>query len=211
MKMKKSLRLGDLLVNSGKIKEDQLLEPVNPYGNSKLAIEKILNDLFFSDPSNWSIACLRYFNPIGAHPSGLNLSSKATTGKRPGAANVGKSSPATDCRRRGAASPNTAIKRTCCNGAGNECTSFPWTLATGSRDGGGSDFSRTTPHVSFGASDPVHANGTGTPRVGRLHALGPDSTTRRSGKDNTEPLGTHGRTDPWGCSRSIRENPVVCT
>ena len=54
-----------------KMNEDQLLEPVNPYGNSKLAIEKILNDLFFSDPSYWRIACLRYFNPIGAHPSGL--------------------------------------------------------------------------------------------------------------------------------------------
>jgi len=44
--------------------------PTNPYGMSKLVIENILADLFHSDPS-WSIIRLRYFNPVGAHPSGL--------------------------------------------------------------------------------------------------------------------------------------------
>ncbi len=46
------------------------LAPLNPYGRSKLAVENILSDLYQSDPS-WSIACLRYFNPVGAHKSGL--------------------------------------------------------------------------------------------------------------------------------------------
>ena len=43
---------------------------MNPYGRTKLMIEEILSDLYESDPS-WSIALLRYFNPIGAHESGL--------------------------------------------------------------------------------------------------------------------------------------------
>jgi UDP-glucose 4-epimerase len=42
----------------------------NPYGTSKLFIEKILQDLAISDAA-WSIALLRYFNPVGAHESGL--------------------------------------------------------------------------------------------------------------------------------------------
>ena len=42
----------------------------NPYGRTKLMIEEILKDLADSDPL-WSIVCLRYFNPIGAHESGL--------------------------------------------------------------------------------------------------------------------------------------------
>lgn len=42
----------------------------NPYGRSKLQIEEILRDLAASDPG-WRIVCLRYFNPLGAHPSGL--------------------------------------------------------------------------------------------------------------------------------------------
>ena len=42
----------------------------NPYGRSKLMIEQVLADLACSD-SRWSIACLRYFNPIGAHESGM--------------------------------------------------------------------------------------------------------------------------------------------
>lgn len=42
----------------------------NPYGRSKLHIEEMLADLAGSDPS-WRIACLRYFNPVGAHESGL--------------------------------------------------------------------------------------------------------------------------------------------
>ncbi|TAN76372.1 MAG: UDP-glucose 4-epimerase GalE [Gallionella sp.] len=42
----------------------------NPYGASKLMIEHILRDMLVSDPG-WRIAILRYFNPVGAHPSGL--------------------------------------------------------------------------------------------------------------------------------------------
>ncbi len=42
----------------------------NPYGRSKLMIEEILADLYKSDKS-WNIACLRYFNPVGSHESGL--------------------------------------------------------------------------------------------------------------------------------------------
>lgn len=42
----------------------------NPYGQSKLMVEHLLEDLCVSDPS-WRVACLRYFNPVGAHPSGL--------------------------------------------------------------------------------------------------------------------------------------------
>ncbi|MGY2184973.1 UDP-glucose 4-epimerase [compost metagenome] len=44
--------------------------PTNPYGQSKLIIENVLQDLCAAEP-RWSIALLRYFNPIGAHPSGL--------------------------------------------------------------------------------------------------------------------------------------------
>jgi UDP-glucose 4-epimerase len=44
--------------------------PTNPYGRTKLFIEDILRDLAFSDP-RWRIAILRYFNPVGAHESGL--------------------------------------------------------------------------------------------------------------------------------------------
>ena len=52
------------------IKEDFPLSTTNPYGTTKLMIERILKDLYESDNS-WSIAILRYFNPIGAHKSGL--------------------------------------------------------------------------------------------------------------------------------------------
>jgi UDP-glucose 4-epimerase len=50
--------------------EDHPLNPVNPYGRTKLVIEDMLRDQFSSDNS-WGIVILRYFNPIGAHPSGL--------------------------------------------------------------------------------------------------------------------------------------------
>ena len=43
--------------------------PANPYGYSKLMIEQILRDLAVADP-RWSVGLLRYFNPVGAHPSG---------------------------------------------------------------------------------------------------------------------------------------------
>jgi UDP-glucose 4-epimerase len=52
------------------IREDFPLSATNPYGRSKLFIEEILRDLYQSDPT-WSIALLRYFNPAGAHESGL--------------------------------------------------------------------------------------------------------------------------------------------
>lgn len=52
------------------IKEDFPLSTTNPYGTTKLMIEGILKDLYKSD-NTWSIAILRYFNPIGAHNSGL--------------------------------------------------------------------------------------------------------------------------------------------
>lgn len=52
------------------IKEDFPLSTTNPYGSTKLYIEGILKDLYKSDNS-WNIAVLRYFNPIGAHESGL--------------------------------------------------------------------------------------------------------------------------------------------
>jgi UDP-glucose 4-epimerase len=52
------------------VKEDFPLSTTNPYGSTKLIIENILRDLYVSD-NEWSIALLRYFNPIGAHISGL--------------------------------------------------------------------------------------------------------------------------------------------
>jgi len=45
-------------------------QPTNPYGHSKLMVEYILRDVTASD-SRWSITMLRYFNPVGAHESGL--------------------------------------------------------------------------------------------------------------------------------------------
>jgi UDP-glucose 4-epimerase len=52
------------------IKENAQLSASNPYGQSKLLIEKLLQDLHISD-NDWNIAILRYFNPAGAHESGL--------------------------------------------------------------------------------------------------------------------------------------------
>ena len=51
-------------------KEDMPTSATNPYGRSKLFIEEILTDLKTSDKT-WSITLLRYFNPVGAHPSGM--------------------------------------------------------------------------------------------------------------------------------------------
>jgi UDP-glucose 4-epimerase len=55
---------------SSPIDESFPLSATNPYGQSKLIAEQILRDLEISDPS-WRIATLRYFNPVGAHESGL--------------------------------------------------------------------------------------------------------------------------------------------
>lgn len=52
------------------IDEDFPLSATNPYGRSKLMIEEMLRDLYLAD-SCWNISILRYFNPAGAHPSGL--------------------------------------------------------------------------------------------------------------------------------------------
>lgn len=52
------------------IREDFPLSTTNPYGETKLMIERILKDVWASDNA-WSVSVLRYFNPIGAHKSGL--------------------------------------------------------------------------------------------------------------------------------------------
>ncbi len=51
------------------LREDAALSATNPYGQTKLMSEQILRDLGASDPG-WQTACLRYFNPVGAHESG---------------------------------------------------------------------------------------------------------------------------------------------
>lgn len=56
------------------IAEDAPLRPANPYGRSKLMVEQLLSDLAGAagpGPRPWQIAALRYFNPVGAHESGL--------------------------------------------------------------------------------------------------------------------------------------------
>ena len=54
---------------SSKIKEDHNINPQNPYGHTKAAVESFLIDLYNSN-DKWSFAILRYFNPVGAHSSG---------------------------------------------------------------------------------------------------------------------------------------------
>ena len=56
--------------NVSPLTEDMPTSATNPYGYTKVMIEQILQDVAFAD-SEWSIALLRYFNPIGAHESGL--------------------------------------------------------------------------------------------------------------------------------------------
>ncbi len=51
--------------------ERSLKKPINPYGNTKLTIERILEDLYLSRKNKWNIVNLRYFNPVGAHSSGM--------------------------------------------------------------------------------------------------------------------------------------------
>ena len=50
------------------LREDMATAPVHPYAQTKLAVEQMLQALCHSQP--WRVACLRYFNPVGAHPSG---------------------------------------------------------------------------------------------------------------------------------------------
>ena len=59
------------LSESFPINEEEKPSPINPYGNTKLAIENMLRDLYSSNLNKWRICVLRYFNPVGAHPSGL--------------------------------------------------------------------------------------------------------------------------------------------
>ncbi len=57
--------------NNTLISEKCDLKPINPYGKTKAAVEDLLHDLYNSNPQKWRVANLRYFNPIGAHSSGL--------------------------------------------------------------------------------------------------------------------------------------------
>lgn len=52
------------------IQETAPIAPINPYGHTKAAMEQMLANLHASAPDAWRIACLRYFNLVGAHPSG---------------------------------------------------------------------------------------------------------------------------------------------
>tara|TARA_A100001011_G_scaffold138194_1_gene145849 strand:+ start:4211 stop:5263 length:1053 start_codon:yes stop_codon:yes gene_type:complete len=57
--------------NNSLLTEESEIGPINPYGNTKLSVELLLKDIFKSQQENIKFASLRYFNPIGAHPSGL--------------------------------------------------------------------------------------------------------------------------------------------
>ncbi len=59
------------LTNTVPIAEDNEIAPINPYGKTKVAIENMFYDLFSSNVKSWKICSLRYFNPVGAHPSGV--------------------------------------------------------------------------------------------------------------------------------------------
>jgi UDP-glucose 4-epimerase len=54
----------------GQYSEEALLAPTNVYGRTKRMVEDLLRDVAASDPA-WRVVLLRYFNPVGAHPSGL--------------------------------------------------------------------------------------------------------------------------------------------
>ena len=59
------------ITNSVPINEDHNILPINPYGKTKAAIENMLFDSYRSNLNCWKICSLRYFNPVGAHPSGF--------------------------------------------------------------------------------------------------------------------------------------------
>ncbi len=52
------------------LREDFPIAPLSPYGHTKAMIEQMLRDLIVAEP-DWQVTLLRYFNPVGAHPSGL--------------------------------------------------------------------------------------------------------------------------------------------
>ncbi len=56
--------------NTSPFREDMPTSATNPYGWTKWMLEQILSDIAFAD-KEWSVVLLRYFNPIGAHPSGI--------------------------------------------------------------------------------------------------------------------------------------------
>ncbi len=59
-------------INEGSLlNEESFINPCNPYGTTKLVIEKLLHDIYINNNDDWRIANLRYFNPIGAHESGI--------------------------------------------------------------------------------------------------------------------------------------------
>lgn len=58
------------LANAMPVAEDARLDPINPYGRGKVMVEQMLADLVRSNP-RWRAGILRYFNPVGAHESGL--------------------------------------------------------------------------------------------------------------------------------------------
>ncbi len=59
------------LSDSIPMSENHNISPINPYGKTKVAIENMFDDLYKSNKNLWKICSLRYFNPVGAHPSGL--------------------------------------------------------------------------------------------------------------------------------------------
>jgi len=59
------------LSDNSLIKENNVIKPINPYGQTKEAVERFFIDIFNSKKDSWSIISLRFFNPIGAHKSGL--------------------------------------------------------------------------------------------------------------------------------------------
>lgn len=62
---------GDAKRDNANILETDYLQPVNPYGKTKLYVENMFLDVSESEKNEWNVDILRYFNPVGAHPSGL--------------------------------------------------------------------------------------------------------------------------------------------
>ncbi len=59
------------IFNNEPLKENTSINPINTYGQTKAAVEQFLTDIYSSNPEEWKIVNLRYFNPIGAHESGM--------------------------------------------------------------------------------------------------------------------------------------------